>query len=135
MPSGVLKVLLIAVGGAAGALARYGLGGWVQNRLGDSTFPWGTLAVNVTGCLVIGLVWVLGEEKAMLSPQGRLLLMTGLLGAFTTFSTFGLETVGLVSKGQWLAAGGNIAGNVLLGLIAVLGGMAIARSVWGSSGV
>ena len=82
------------------------------------------------GCALIGALWVMGEEKALLGPEARLLLMVGLLGAFTTFSTFGLETMNLIAKGQWLAAGGNVAGSLLLGLLGVWGGMTMARAVW-----
>ncbi|MBN2583884.1 MAG: fluoride efflux transporter CrcB [Planctomycetes bacterium] len=130
MPMTVTKLLLIAAGGAAGTLLRYGLGGLVQGRMADSTFPWGTLTVNLLGCLLIGSLWVMGEEKSLLGPEMRLMLMVGLLGAFTTFSTFGLETMNLVAKGQWLAAGGNVLASVLLGLLGVWLGMTVTRAVW-----
>jgi fluoride exporter len=123
------KLLLIAAGGAVGAVSRYALSGVVQNRAAESTFPWGTMVVNVAGCLAIGFLWILIAEKSVLSPRWQLLLATGLLGAFTTFSTFSLETVELINKGQWLTAGGNVAGSVVLGLAAVVGGMALARAI------
>lgn len=123
------KLLLVAAGGAVGAVCRYALSGVVQNRWPESTFPWGTMVVNVAGCLAIGFLWILVAEKSALSPRWQLLLATGLLGAFTTFSTFSLETVELINKGQWLTAGGNVAGSVVLGLAAVVGGMALARAI------
>jgi len=130
MPPNLLKILLIAGGGAVGALCRYGLGGLIQNRVAAWTlFPWGTMAINVVGCLAIGVLYVFIEEKPLLRPEMRDLLMIGLLGAFTTFSTFGLETVQLVADRQFLAAGANVVGSVVLGLAAVLGGMALARSL------
>ena len=125
----LVKILLIAGGGAVGALCRYGLAGVVQDRFGGSVFPWGTLVVNVLGCLAIGVLWVFVEDKPIFPPEMRDLLMVGLLGAFTTFSTFGLETVHLVADRQYLAAGANVAGSVILGLAAVLAGIALARAV------
>ena len=93
------KFLLIALGGGLGALARYGLGGLVQ-RLGRSNFPWGTFAVNMTGCLLFGLLWMLSTKHLSLSGQARLFLLTGFMGAFTTFSTFIFETGQLLSGGE-----------------------------------
>lgn len=130
MSPGLIKVLLIAGGGAVGALCRYGLAGVIQSRFAASSFfPWGTMAVNVLGCLVMGILWVFVEERSLLRPEMQDLLMVGLVGAFTTFSTFGLETVQLIDDRQWLAAGANVAGSVIVGIVAVLGGMALARSL------
>jgi CrcB protein len=125
-----IKLLWIAAGGAAGALLRYGLGGLVHGRIPDSTFPWGTLVVNLAGCFIIGGFWVMGDEKSLLGPEMRLMLMVGLIGAFTTFSTFSLETIHLVAAGRWVAAAANVAASVALGLIGVWLGMTLARAVW-----
>ena len=125
-----IKLLWIAAGGAAGALLRYGLGGLIHSRIPDSTFPWGTLVVNLVGCFVIGGLWVMGYEKSLLGPEMRLMLMVGLLGAFTTFSTFGLETMHLVAAGRWPAAVANVAASVALGLLGVWLGMTLARAAW-----
>jgi CrcB protein len=127
MPSVLARILLVAAGGAVGAVCRWALAGLVHSRLPESTFPWGTLAVNILGCLVIGFLWPLVEERPVLSPEARLLVLVGLLGAFTTFSTFSLETMELVSAGRWLGAGLNVLGSVAVGLVAVAAGMALAR--------
>lgn len=115
-----LTVLWIALGSALGGLGRYWCSG-VAARLFGETFPWGTLFVNVTGSLVIGFF------AAMTGPDGRWLVggaarqfvMLGLLGGFTTFSSFSLQTLALVEDGQWLRAAGNVGGSVVLCLAAV----------------
>jgi len=116
----------VALGGALGALARYGISGWVYDRLGEA-FPWGTFVVNVLGCLLLGLVirWL---QVSPVSPGLRPFLTIGLLGAFTTFSTFSFETVALLQEGQWLRAGLYAGGSVALGLIAMVAGMALATA-------
>jgi CrcB protein len=113
----------IALGGALGALARYGLSGWVYGRLGE-TFPWGTVVVNVVGCLALGGVarWL---QVTAVAPEVRPFLTIGLLGAFTTFSTFSYETVALLQDGQWLRAGLYVGGSVGVGLAAMVAGMAL----------
>src|SRR5215475_8334194 len=104
--------LLIAVGGALGSVARYYASRLVM-ELSGGLFPWGTMFVNVTGGILIGFFAGLSEPESRfyLSPQMRLLLMTGICGGYTTFSTFSLETVALVDGGQWLAASFNAAGS------------------------
>jgi len=122
----VVKLLIVGAGGFLGAVARYGLSGLVH-RLAGAGFPWGTLAVNVVGCLLIGGLMVWGEDRPMLSPTARLFLTVGLMGAFTTFSTFGYETLELLRDRQATLAGVNVAANVLLGLAAVWAGRALCR--------
>ncbi len=117
-------LLYIALGGAAGAVARYGLGGWVQGRLGHD-FPWGTLVVNVLGSLLIGLA-LRYLEAVDFSPEARAMITVGVLGAFTTFSTFSYETFVLLEDGAWLRAALYAFGSLLLGLVAVLLGLTIA---------
>jgi len=121
-----MTLVFVALGGALGALARYGLSGWAYDRLGEA-FPWGTLVVNVVGCLALGFVirWL---HVAAVAPGMRPFLTIGLLGAFTTFSTFSYETVALVQEGQWLRAGLYVGGSVALGLIAMVSGMALATA-------
>jgi len=116
----------VALGGALGALARYGISGWVYDRLGEN-FPWGTLVVNLVGCLALGLVirWI---QVSAVAPEVRPFLTIGVLGAFTTFSTFSYETVALLQEGQWLRAGLYMGGSVVLGLIAMVAGMALATA-------
>ena len=107
---------------------RYALGGWVQT-LTASFFPWGTLAVNVLGCFAIGVLATLLEERSAIGPSTRWFLLVGLLGGFTTFSTFGFETWRLVEAGDWSRAAGNVLGSTGAGLAAVAGGVALARAV------
>ena len=122
MPS---NVLLVAAGGALGAAARYLLGGFVQARLGPG-FPWGTFFVNVTGSFLIGVVLVLVERGALPS-EARLFLAVGILGGYTTFSTFSYETLRLLAAGN---AGGvllNTLGQLLVGFLAVYLGVVFGR--------
>ena len=95
--------LAIALGGAAGALSRFGLMNLVASLLGNR-LPWGTLLVNISGSLLIGVLYVLVSEKMLLSADARALLMVGFLGAFTTFSTFSLDTMLLIQQGWLLQA-------------------------------
>jgi CrcB protein len=119
------SLLGIAGGGALGALGRYWLSGWIQ-RLTRSPLPWGTFAVNITGAMVLGLLWGVAQ-KMTLSPALRAGILTGLLGAFTTFSTFSLETVNLLSDRQYLSAAGYLLGSCAAGVVACLLGIWIAR--------
>ena len=127
MRSQVLKLVVIALGGAIGALARYGLGGLVQQSLKTASFPAGTLVVNLTGCLLIGFGGGLIESRQMFSPDVRAFVFIGFLGSFTTFSTFGLESFNLARDGQWLLAGANIGLSVIVGLAAVLAGGVLSK--------
>lgn len=120
------EILLVASGGAAGALARYGLSNLVHAWLGPG-FPWGTWLVNLLGCFFFGLTWALLLHRAAPLAQVRLFVFAGFLGAFTTFSTFAFESERLwASSGLWLC-GVNLVGQTLLGLAAVLGGLALGR--------
>ena len=122
-------VLLVALGGAIGSIARYKLSGWVLHHTLDWRFPAGTFAVNVIGCLLAGVLAGLAEKHDLLSPEARLLLFTGVLGGFTTFSAFGLETMHLLRRGEVLVAGSNIVLSVVAGLLALwLGLAATARA-------
>ena len=120
-------LLYIALGGAAGAVARYGIGGWIQERAGFG-FPWGTLIVNLSGSLLIGFVMqLLAASRA--TPELRALLTVGLLGGFTTFSTFSYETLALLQTGDWMRGGLYAAGSLLLGIAAVYIGLMAATYV------
>lgn len=116
--------IYIAVGGALGTLLRFGVTGWVQD-LTAGGFPWGTVVVNVLGSLLLGfaVVWL---EAAATSAEVRQFATIGLLGAFTTFSTFSYEAVALLREGNSWAAGGYLAGSVVAGLVGVLIGFALA---------
>jgi len=119
---------VVAVFGAAGAVARYAVSGWAHQLLG-TRFAYGTLAVNLIGCLLLGLLGHLMTTTEAVSPTTRAALGIGFLGAFTTFSTFGWETFQYLEDGAWPAAAGNVAANVLLGLAAVWAGVTIGR-IW-----
>jgi len=122
----VTTILVIALGAAVGANLRYGLSIWAAQQWG-ATFPYGTLLINVLGSFAIGVVMVLLTTRLAVSDVWRLLIVTGLLGGFTTFSTFSYETYGLLVSGSWLEAGLNIVGSVGLGLIGVFLGAGLAR--------
>ena len=124
------KLLIIGLGGFIGAVARYGLSGWVH-RFAGGVFPYGTLVVNCTGCLLIGCFLYLVEDRAFFSahPQLRLFLSIGILGAFSTFSTFGYETANLFWDRKFSFALLNIGGNVILGLGAVWLGRTLLRAL------
>ena len=118
----------IAVGGAAGAVARYLVDGWVSQRTGGS-FPLGTLVVNVSGTFLVALLATLLIERSVLSSALRPALMVGFLGAYTTFSTWMLESWRLAEQGAWLGAAANIGGSVVLGLVALGVGVAVGRAI------
>ena len=122
------KILIVGVGGFLGAVARYLLCGAVQ-RLHGGTLPLGTLTVNVLGCFIIGVAMAIVEDGTFLGPNVRILLMIGLLGSFTTFSTFGYETVELLRDGQLRWALCNLIGSVLLAIAAVILGRFLAKTV------
>lgn len=122
----MLKLLVIGIGGFLGATARYGLSGLVH-RYFSGSFPAGTLCVNVVGCLVMGALMGMVEDRQLLTPPVRLFLMVGLLGSLTTFSTFGYETLELMRDGNWSATLANVSANVALGLTAVWLGRAALR--------
>ncbi|KAB2970003.1 MAG: fluoride efflux transporter CrcB [Thermoanaerobaculia bacterium] len=122
------KVLLVGLGSFLGGIARYVLSGFVHRHLGTA-FPYGTMVVNVVGCLVIGGVLHLVEDRSVLGPDVRLFIAVGLIGGFTTFSAFGYETVALLRDSDLRFALLNIAGNLLLGLGAVWLGRTILRAV------
>lgn len=123
-----MQLVIIGFGGFAGAISRYLLDGWVSTATRGS-FPWGTLLVNVSGSLVLGLLYALAVERAALPSELRGPLMIGFVGAYTTFSTLTLESWRLVEDGAWLLALGNLGGSVLLGMAAVMGGVMIGRSL------
>lgn len=118
----------VGLGGALGAISRYWLSGWVQNAAGGF-FPFGTLAVNIAGSLIIGFVLGLGAGRFLIAPEWRLLLTTGFCGGFTTFSTFSYETLALIEDQQWWAAGGNVLLSVATCLAAAFLGLMAARAI------
>jgi len=123
----MLKIAIIGLGGGLGAILRYLMAGGVHSLAKSTSFPVGTMTVNVTGCLLIGLGGGLIESRQLFSPEWRAFLFMGVLGGFTTFSTFGLETFNLAKEGQWLASFGNVGISLVLGLAAVLAGHMLSR--------
>jgi CrcB protein len=113
-------LLLVGLGGGLGAIARYKLGGWVLHQTMSWRFPAGTFVVNVLGCLVAGLLAAYVERRDLLGPETRLLLFTGVLGGFTTFSAFGLETAYLLRRGETGVAAAYVVSSVAVGLTALL---------------
>ena len=127
MKVGLINAAMVGSGGFLGALLRYGLSGLVQRAIPLTTFPLGTLAVNLLGCLLIGLLAGLAESRQLFRPELRTFAMIGLLGGFTTFSTFGFETMALMRSASHMQAMMNIALQVTLGLFAVWGGLSLSR--------
>ena len=122
------QLLIIAGGGAIGAVLRFLLSGWVYNQLGRD-FPYGTLAVNLLGSLLMGLCFVLFLERLTLGAEWRALIMVGLLGAFTTFSTFSIETLNLLEDGELFKAVTNVLLSVVLCVAAAWLGVVAGRQL------
>ena len=124
-------MLLVAIGGAAGSVARYKLGALILHQTVTWKFPAGTFVVNVLGCLVAGLLVGLGERHDFLTADARLLLFTGFLGGFTTFSAFGVETAALIQRGEFAVAASYIFLSVLCGIAALWGAVKLAGMAGG----
>jgi CrcB protein len=124
------RILLIGLGGFAGSVLRYLVSGYAQQVSRSAEFPYGTLVVNVLGCLVIGFLSELAEGRGVLTPEARAFLVVGFLGGFTTFSTFGNETINLLRDGESLRGLLNVAAHLLLGLAAVYGGRVATYLIW-----
>ena len=121
-----MDLVLVGLGGFAGAVARRAMDLWVSDRAGGS-FPFGTLVVNLTGAFLVGVLFAWAIERDVLPREVRGPLMIGFLGAYTTFSTWMLESWRLVEDGAWQLALLNLGGSVVLGMIAVVGGLAVGR--------
>jgi fluoride exporter len=117
----------IATAGALGALARYGLEGLIAKRAGG--FPWGTFVINVSGAFLLGFLFTILTERLSVSPWLRSAITIGFLGAYTTFSTFSLETYRLLADGAYLFGVANAVGSLTAGLIAVYAGVVMGRVV------
>lgn len=124
------RFLYVCLGGAAGTGARYLLSGWVL-RWGGSGFPWGTLAVNVLGSFLLSLIMSVALATDLFSPTLRLTLTVGVMGGFTTYSTFNYETLQSLERGDWLLGGANLAMTVVGCLVAGLLGAALGRGLTG----
>lgn len=110
---------------------RYALGGWTQ-RFADGSYPFGTFVVNVLGCLLIGFLSAGFSARWLVREEYRIALLVGVLGGFTTFSTFGMETFSLLNDGQYARAAANVAASVMIGLFAVWAGYRLAESWLGA---
>lgn len=124
------KMLLVGTGGFVGAVLRYAVSGWVQKWSKSVSFPYGTLTVNLLGCLVIGLLSQMAEDRHLFTSETRLLVFTGVLGAFTTFSTFSNETLDLLRDGKNFFALINIIIHLVGGLSMVWVGRVLPRLIW-----
>ena len=122
----MIKLLVIGLGGFLGSVLRYLLSGVVQRWAGSIGFPVGTFAVNLVGCFLIGLLGGLAESRQVFGPELRTFLLIGVLGGFTTFSTFGYETFNLIRDGQLASAIANCGLHVILGVVAVWAGYSLA---------
>jgi CrcB protein len=123
-----MRVLLVALGGALGSVARYGLSGFVH-RYAPPSFPYGTFVVNVVGCLAFGLIAGLVEARSVISPTARTFLLIGVLGGFTTFSSYAFETFALLRDVEIGRALVNAAGQVGVGLLVLWLGYVLARAI------
>ena len=121
------KLLLIAIGGAAGTLARYGAGMLLARASEKSLFPFGTLAVNLVGCFLIGYLQGLFASRLSVSVEVQLMILIGFLGGYTTFSTFGWETASFLRDGQYVAAAINLMIHNVLGVTLVIVGYGVSR--------
>ncbi len=122
------RLVLLAVAGASGTLARYGMT-TLFVRYAPSGFPWGVFAVNTAGCLLFGLIWVMSEERGWVNADARIIALTGFMGAFTTFSTFAFDSVQLARGNNWAWAAANIVLSNTAGLLAVLAGFRLGRAL------
>lgn len=120
--------LYLALAGGVGTLSRYGLAGVVQ-RMAGTSFPWGTLAVNVTGCFLAGLLWSLFEYRIQVPGEVRMVVLMGFMGAFTTFSAYMIETGELLRSAEWLFALGNVVMQNGIGFVALYLGLTLGRLV------
>lgn len=122
----IQKLAWLALAGALGTLARYGLAGFVH-RINGASFPWGTVVVNLTGCFLAGMLWTLFENRWPVSGETRTLVLVGFMGAFTTFSALILETSELLRSAEWMYAAANVAMQNGLGFVALFAGVALGR--------
>lgn len=129
MKTTLMQLMLVGMGGFLGSIGRYLLSGAVYRLFQNNSFPSGTAVVNILGCFIIGVCSALVDQRQLLSPETRLFLFIGLLGGFTTFSTFGYETIALMRDGQLLSAGANVLVQVIIGLAAVFFGYGLTRYI------
>lgn len=129
MPS-IDTVIFVAMGGALGSVFRYTLSTWAQTFSNSIDFPYGTLTVNLIGCFIIGFLAQLAEARGVFTSESRAFIFIGILGGFTTFSSFGNETINLLRDGETFNALANVGANVIFGLILVWLGRIVAYWIW-----
>lgn len=122
------RILYLGIAGSLGTLARYGLSGLVQKASSDS-FPWGTFAVNIAGCLLFGIIWALTAEKMVMGQEVRTIILTGFMGAFTTFSSLISDSGQLLAASKWMLGLGNIALQSIAGIALFFIGLSLGRLV------
>ena len=125
MKATLINAAMVGSGGFIGALARYGLSGLVHRQVPFATFPYGTMAVNLMGCCAIGVIAGLAESRQLFGPEFRTFALIGVLGGFTTFSTFGYETFAMLRDAEYLRVAANVGVHVVLGLTLVWLGYAL----------
>ena len=123
------KIFFLLLAGAVGTGARYGLSGLVQRNSTTVWFPWSTLAINISGCFVAGLLWTLFEERWLIPPEVRTVILVGFMGAFTTFSSYILESCLMLRAADWLGASVYMLLQNAVGIAALLSGMFAARLI------
>ena len=121
-----MRLLLIGLFGAVGTLARYGVQGIVQVKMA-STFPFGTLLINLTGCFFLGLIGQLTLNRMLVPPEWRMAIAVGFFGGYTTFSSFGWETAKMMESGEWLRASTYVLASVIFGLLLSAAGIRLAN--------
>ena len=126
----MFNILLVGLGGALGSIARYLTSAWVQTASRSIDFPFGTLAVNLIGCFIIGFLAQLADTRGVFTSEARAFVFVGILGGFTTFSSFGNETLNLVRAGEMWNGMANLGANVVIGLLAVWLGRTAAYLIW-----
>jgi CrcB protein len=124
------NILLVGFGGFFGSILRYLVSGYIQQAAKSIAFPYGTLAVNVIGCFVIGFLAQLAEGRGVFTSESRSFVFVGILGGFTTFSSFGNETLNLARDSQMMNALANVGANMILGLLAVWLGRTVSYLIW-----
>ncbi len=112
-------LILVAMGGAIGSMARFGISSLVVKQVNPVNFPWGTFSVNILGCMLAGVFLLVAESMQSISQEARLFVVTGLLGGFTTFSAFGIETLGLLRRGEMLIAISYASLSIIVGVLAM----------------
>jgi len=123
-----VAILLVALGGALGSVARYLVGGWIADWMG-TTFPYGTFAINLTASFIIGFFLAFAQDRAGLSPYWRLFIAVGFVGGYSTFSTYEYESIRLLQDGEFLLGAVYLVGSMTAGAIAAIGGITVGSLI------